>query len=320
MPDKSTCTTAISPEIDLDCLVIGLSPRFGEPDLDHAQVLANTFDDCPPILVERTTSTVIDGVHRLLAARMLGRGTVAVRYFDGSHEEAFAEAVRANIAHGKPLTLAEREQAAIDILKMGSEWSDRRLGTVCGLSDKTIGRLRKRTAEIPQLSKRVGRDGRLRPTDSEKQRTEIAAALNAQPDAKPDEIARALSTSPNTVRDVRDRLRNGDRPESSRRMSTTPPAAEVKSVPGERSCQHKCTTRLWKSDQALLSMPGGEVFTAWLDQATISSQHWEPRITHIPLGRIHELADDARARAEEWATFATSLEERARDLTRKSRR
>ena len=316
MHDESICTS----EVDLDLLVMGLSPRFGEHDLDHVQALAFRFDECPPILVERTTSVVIDGVHRMLAARSLGRSTIVVRYFDGSHEEAFAEAVRSNVAHGKPLTLAEREHAAVNLLKMGADWSDRRLGSVCGLSDKTIGRLRKSTAEVPELSKRVGRDGRLRPIDSRKQRAEIAAALTAQPDTKPDEIAHALSASPTTVRDVRDRLRNGDHPQSSRRMQPPPPATGVKLAIEDRSREHGTTSRLWKTDQAMLSMPDGAVFTQWLDQAAISSRHWDTQIAHIPLGRIPELADDARSRAEEWATFAASLEERARELTRKPRR
>ena len=141
-----------SSDVDIKLLKLEMSPRIGGQDMDHAQALAFRFDDCPPILVERKTSTVIDGVHRVLAAKMLGRVTIPVHYFEGTHDEAFVEAVRANITHGKPLTLAEREAAARKLLGMHGDWSNRLLGDICGLSDKTIGRLRKTTAELPQLS------------------------------------------------------------------------------------------------------------------------------------------------------------------------
>ena len=198
--------------VDVKLLKLGMSPRFGGQDIDHAQALAFRLDDCPPILVERSTSTVIDGVHRVLAARMLGRTTIVARFFEGTHEEAFLEAVRSNIAHGKPLTLAEREAAAKKVLGIHCDWSDRLVGDICGLSDKTVGRLRKTTADIPQLSARVGRDGRQRPTDPQPLRNQIAAALREKPGAKLEDIAASLSTSPSTVRDVRKRLQRGDDP------------------------------------------------------------------------------------------------------------
>jgi hypothetical protein len=125
MSDVARQTTAeLSGEMDVKLLKLGMSPRFSEQDLDHAKALAHRFDECPPIVVERSTLTVIDGVHRLLAARLLGRSKVIVNFFDGTHDEAYVEAVRANISHGKPLTLAEREAAAKKILGMRSDWSD----------------------------------------------------------------------------------------------------------------------------------------------------------------------------------------------------
>ncbi len=174
--------------VDVKLLKLGMSPRFGGQDVDHAQTLTFRLDDCPPILVERSTSTVIDGVHRVLAARMLGRTTIAARFFEGTHEEAFLEAVRSNIAHGKPLTLAEREAAAKKVLAMHSDWSDRLVGDICGLSDKTVGRLRKTTPDIPQLSARVGRDGRHRPTDPQPLRKQIAAGAAREARRQPSRV------------------------------------------------------------------------------------------------------------------------------------
>jgi ParB-like chromosome segregation protein Spo0J len=306
-------------EFEIGRLNTGLSPRLGDRDRDHAQALANCFDDCPPILVQRNTSTVVDGVHRLLAAHILGRNTIAVRYFDGTREEAFAEAIRSNIAHGKPLTLTEREHAAVELLKMGSEWSDRRIGSVCGLSDKTVGRLRRTTAEIPQLSERVGRDGRIRPTDSGKRRADIAAAIRSHPDAKAEEIARSLSTSPTTVRDVRGRLQKGETPVPQGRGPRSLPTSPISRSATDGRRRAELPDHSWSRDRAISSMPDGNDFSEWLDQTKIAATDWIDRIQNIPLGRLPQLAEEAQLRAEHWAEFAAALEERARALSRRSR-
>ena len=54
-----------------------------------------------PILVRRCTNQVIDGVHRLIAARRRGQETIALRYFDGDEASAFVLAVSMNVAHGR---------------------------------------------------------------------------------------------------------------------------------------------------------------------------------------------------------------------------
>jgi len=284
--------------------------------MDHAQALAFRFDDCPPILVERKTSTVIDGVHRVLAAKMLGRVTIPVHYFEGTHDEAFVEAVRANITHGKPLTLAEREAAARKLLGMHGDWSNRLLGDICGLSDKTIGRLRKTTAELPQLSARVGRDGRQRPLDSRPLREQIARALRTTPDANAEELARSLSTSPSTVRDVRRRLRGGDSPIPTQRGVKADASTASRASNGERRAVSAAVE--WRSDRAILALPRGSELAEWLDQTKIRVTQWASLVQEIPLGRIPQLIEEAESRALEWTRFAKALEDRLRDLNRRS--
>ena len=321
----SRMTAGTTAHVDVKLLKLGMSPRFGGQDIDHAQALAFRLDDCPPILVERSTSTVIDGVHRVLAARMLGRTTIAARFFEGTHEEAFLEAVRSNIAHGKPLTLAEREAAAKKVLGLHSDWSDRLVGDICGLSDKTVGRLRKTTADIPQLSARVGRDGRQRPTDPQPLRNQIAAALREKPDANLEDIAASLSTSPSTVRDVRKRLQRGEDPSRpDRRVGAADrrvPAQGTPHIRPLRSDGTRPTTQKaveWSTDQAILALPGGSELAKWLQQTRINSNQWEAVVAQIPLGRIPELIADAEYRSIEWTNFAKALEARARRLNRRS--
>jgi ParB-like chromosome segregation protein Spo0J len=302
-------------EVDIATLKIGILLRFDGEDLEHAKSLACRLDDCPPILVERSTATVIDGVHRVLAARLLGRATIPVCYFTGTHEEAFVEAVKANVAHGKPLSLAEREVAAKKLLEMHDDWSNRLLAHVCGLSDKTVGRLRKTTAEIPQSTTRIGRDGRQRPTDTRLLRNEIASALRSRPNARSNEVARSLSTSPSTVRDVRKRLERGNDPVGPERVvRATRPAA----YPSSEERRARSTAPVdWTNDRAILSLPGGGGFAEWLAQTNIEARHWESQLSEIPLGRIPQLIADAKSRAAEWTNFADSLEERFKQLNRR---
>jgi ParB-like chromosome segregation protein Spo0J len=295
-------------EVDIATLKSGILVRFAGEDVEHAKSLANRLDDCPPILVERKTATVIDGAHRVLAAKLLGRETIFVRYFTGTHEEAFVEAVKANVSHGKPLTLAEREAAAQKLLEMHSDWSNRLVASVCGLSDKTVGRLRKATAEIPQSSARVGRDGRHRPVNTRLLRNEIATKLRAEPDAKPDDVARSLSTSASTVRDVRKRLQRGDDPVGSARSRRTP-------LPAHDSDEGAPVD--WSNDKAILSLPGGTGLAEWLTQSKIESRHWEAHLHEIPLGRVPQLIAEAKTRSAEWTEFAAALEERFKELSRR---
>jgi ParB-like chromosome segregation protein Spo0J len=302
-----------SAEVEIATLKSGILVRFAGEDVEHAQSLAFRLDDCPPILVQRSTATVIDGAHRVLAAKLLGRETIRVRYFTGTHEEAFVEAVKANVSHGKPLTLAEREAAATKLLEMHCDWSNRLVASVCGLSDKTVGRLRKTTAELPQSAVRIGRDGRHRPVDKRLLRNEIATALRAEPDARPDDVARSLSTSPSTVRDVRKRLQRGDDAVQGGRAAGATP----RRTPLPLHDSDERTPVDWNNDKAILSLPGGSGFAEWLTQTKIESGHWEAHLFEIPLGRIPQLIAEAKTRAAEWTDFATALEKRFKELNRK---
>jgi hypothetical protein len=250
---------------------------------------------------------------------MLGHSKMIVRFFDGTHDEAYMEAVKANIAHGKPLTLVEREAAAKKILGMRSDWSDRLVGSFCGLSGKTVGRLRKSTEEIPQLMARIGRDGRQRPIDSRKLRHEIATALFEMPEAKPDEIAKTVSTSPTTVRDVRKRVERGDPlvPSNQTKGSKARvPNRRVEDVEGVDPGQADALQ--WRKDRAILSLPDGKEFANWLDEASTTLNHWQPILGLIPIGRIPQLIEYAKDRALEWTNVASSLEVRFRQLNRRA--
>src|SRR5687768_14138749 len=142
----------------------GYSPRLAGASSEHVRLLAELDTRLPPITVHRATMKLIDGAHRLAAAKLRGRATIEVRFFNGTEGEAFVEAVRANIAHGLPLTLADRKAAAARLLRTHGEWSDRLIAGMIGLSPKTVGAVRRTIEEVPQLAARIGRDGRIRGT------------------------------------------------------------------------------------------------------------------------------------------------------------
>src|SRR6266536_5847535 len=101
--------------VPVDNIRVAGSPRSTGEDLEHTRMLADVSARLPPIIVHRPTMRVVDGVHRLRAAQLCGRDEIEVRFFDGSEQEAFVLAVRTNVAHGMPLSLADRKAAAARI-------------------------------------------------------------------------------------------------------------------------------------------------------------------------------------------------------------
>ena len=146
-----------------------------------------------------------------MAARRLNFTDMPCYLFHGDQDAAFLEAVRLNCGQGLTLTLKERELAAGRVIESHRDWSDRRIGAVCGLSPTTIGRLRltirpSPTVHSDQLDIRAGRDQRLRPLDGAAMRRRVIAELRARPDASLRDIASVARCSPETVRSIRKSL------------------------------------------------------------------------------------------------------------------
>ncbi len=198
------------------------SPRLNGEDKAHIARLAETETPFPPILVNRRTMQVIDGMHRLMAASMRGRETIDVLFFEGSEADVFLRAVQENIAHGLPLSQADRRAAAERIIASHPDMSDRAIAHSVGLAAKTVAAIRRRSSEgLPQSNARVGRDGRVRPLDSRLGRRRAAELLTCQPDVSLRHVARAAGISPATVLDVRKRLARGESPVPERPTAAT---------------------------------------------------------------------------------------------------
>lgn len=191
----------------------GVSPRLNGIDIDHAKMLAQLETGLPPIIVHRPTMRVIDGMHRLRATVLRGGREIGVRYFDGDENAAFVLSVESNVAHGLPLTLADRSAAAERILQTFPRWSNGIIASMVGLSAATIGALRRRsTCHSAESNTRIGRDGRTRPVSAADGRRLASALIAERPQASLREIARESGISPATAKDVRERLSRGDDP------------------------------------------------------------------------------------------------------------
>src|SRR6185437_14101732 len=163
-------------------LLPGESPRLEGEDKAHIAWLAETESKLPPILVDRRTMRVIDGMHRLLAASLRGCDKIEVEFFDGPPTEAFLRAVQANVTHGLPLSQADRRAAAARIVTSHPHLSDRSIGETTGLSAKTVATIRRcSTDDMPQLDVRVGKDGKARPLDGTAGRVRAAKLLSKHP-------------------------------------------------------------------------------------------------------------------------------------------
>ncbi|WP_435178425.1 ParB N-terminal domain-containing protein [Actinacidiphila sp. bgisy145] len=207
LPAQRLPVRALSPELRL---------RQGGVDPAHVQLLADAADhaELPPILVRRNGWGVIDGLHRLEAAKLRGDRSISACFVECTDAEALVLAMRANSAHGLPLSRADRMAGAARVLAAHPDWSDRAIARLTGLSGKTVAALRGRTAgAAPPGGKRLGRDGRLRSVVAGEGRRRAAAYLRDHPDATLREVARETDVSVGTVHDVRTRLRGGAPPE-----------------------------------------------------------------------------------------------------------
>jgi hypothetical protein len=279
--------------------------RIHPIDAGHVAMLAEVPHRWPPIVVSARTMQVLDGLHRVAAARSLGLKTIAGELFEGNDNEAFVVAVRGNTEQGLPLSLAERTRAATKVLGFSPERSDRAIAEICGLDHKTVGRLREETlrpsGENPQSDVRTGRDRRSRPVDVATLRNRIAAAVLESPGESLRQIARKVGASPETVRDVRARLARGESPIPAGMQ----PITEIIFTPPTKTV----TLPKWSADSACRAEPETAEFAAWFDAAG-QSVEWVRYVDRVPLSRAYSVADQARTYAEAWRAFAEALEAR----------
>jgi ParB-like chromosome segregation protein Spo0J len=309
-------------------LVVKRSIREGGVNQEHVQRLMRLGGRWPPILVHETTGVVIDGVHRVTAARMLGLLRVDASLFSGGPDAALIECVRRNVQHGLPLTLRERKWAATRVLGAHPNWSDRRIAGICALSPKTVGRLRvvpgageSAAAGQTNAAVRVGRDNRFRPVDSVSARERVAKALEEHPDASLRSVAALAGVSPETVRSVRLGLSQAGIPGCSRSADSAgglekPAAAapildvvngdvSAAGVGAREGTLVRGLTAVFDNATAFAE------FMSWFDRTDVEGHEWSRWAMRVPAAYRAEVAAEACRRGEAWLQFARMLASRA---------
>jgi len=291
------------------------SPRCLGEDPEHVRAIAELEEDLPPIVVNRASRRVIDGMHRLKAARLRGDDEVEVRLFDGDDASSFVLAVRVNIIHGLPLTLTDRKAAAERIVKAYPQWSDRMVALVTGLAAKTVAALRGRpSGEIHHLDGRVGRDGRVRPLDAAEGRERAAKFIAANPSKSLREIARASGVSPETARSVRHRMHNGEDPVSRRKCTAKGGGTRLpaRSEPeGKLERDGGLAVRALTADPAFRSSESGRVLLRMLAMYQMLERHRHEFIERIPGHCLPRAAAAAYHCARVWHDFGECIERRS---------
>ncbi|MCP3786637.1 ParB/RepB/Spo0J family partition protein [Micromonospora sp. A3M-1-15] len=299
------------------------SPRLHGENHEHTRMLASIDAPLPPIIVHRATMRVIDGAHRLGAARIRGDEVIEARMFEGSEREAFVLGVKANIAHGLPLSVAERTTAAERIITSHPSWSDRTIAASTGLSARTIGNIRRRLESQggagEQVTARIGRDGRVRPLNNVEGRLKAVSYIKSQPDASLREIAKNAGVSPSTARDVRNRLQRGEDPLPPARCATNrrPGGAhltlEPKDPPPAPRPNLVSMLQGLKQDPSLRFTDSGRELLRWMFARAIQNNEWDGLVDKVPPHCAYVIANVARQCAQEWQEFAETLEQQGAD-------
>jgi len=298
------------------------SPRLDGVDIQHAQLLADLEGDLPPILVNRRTMRVIDGMHRLRAAMIGGQEKIQAKLFDGTDDDAFLLAVKMNTTHGLRLTLADRRAAAERIIRSHSQLSDRAIAASTGLAARTVATIRRRsTDDVPQSNVRLGQDGRARPMDSSEGRRVASKVIAAHPAASLRKIAKEAGISISTARDVRQRIRAGDDPAPARRHALAGGAipepvgsstfvVQPSSEPGQQSILDGL-----RRDPSLRYTDFGRSFLRWLSSRTVTRAECRRLANDLSPHCAILVGKIAQECASTWAEFAYELDRRSGEHT-----
>lgn len=305
--------------LELAALTPSESPRRGGIDADHVASLAAAQEDLPPIIVHRPTMAVIDGRHRVRAAALRGATTIAARLFQGDGDDAFVLAVRANVAHGLPLPMADRKRAAERIVATHPQWSNRMIASVTGMAPGTVAEIRRRAGGEP-AAVRVGQDGRARPVNGAERRRAASELISSNPDMSLRQVARAVGISPETARDVRNRLRRGEDPLATGRPAPAPVplalrAGRAPAVPPRPDADQIAVVQRLRTDPALRLSETGRRLLMLLSLHTVKPGEWEALIDGVPTHCGALVAQLARDCAQRWAEFASSVERRLPDAS-----
>ncbi|WP_171169111.1 ParB N-terminal domain-containing protein [Streptomyces sp. I05A-00742] len=309
-------------DVPVDSLLSADSPRTNGLDREYIDTLVALDEDLPPIVVHRPTGRVIDGMHRLAAARVRGDRTISAYLLDMPERNLFATAVSLNISHGKPLTHDDRLAAAARILKESPALSDRYVASVTALSPRTVSRVRRSSVDVAHLNTRIGLDGKRRRADGASVasgRLLAGELMRQRPEASLREIARAAGISLGTAHDVKKRILLGrdlvprgfvasaERPRE--HQDVPRPRTPIAEAPSLRDARERLD-RLRKDPALRLSRSGRFLLRSFAVH-DVDSAVWARLAATIPPHCADGVTRLARECADVWTRFAERVEREA---------
>jgi uncharacterized ParB-like nuclease family protein len=96
-----------------------------------------------------------DGYHRYAAAKNAGAQDISAEIRTGSKEDALKFALSANATHGLRRSQADKRRAVVIALKRFGNLSNRELGRLTAVDDKTVGKYRERLAFAETICNRL---------------------------------------------------------------------------------------------------------------------------------------------------------------------
>ena len=292
------------------------SPRLRGLDTDHVRTLAETADSLPPISVHRATMKVVDGMHRLAAARLRGRSEIEAIFVDCAPADLFRLGVEANIAHGKPLSLADRRAAAARLLRADPASSDRSIARSTGLAPATVASVRAGVVGASTATARIGTDGRIRPLLATEGRLTAGHIIAERPEASLRTIAREAGISVSTALDVRKRVLAGREPVPAGRQSVSMPIAPRPSAEPTRRLPRKADLETLlgalRRDPVLRYSDSGRELLRWLDQGVAAVDQCQDKAEAIPSHSAAQVSQLARQCAKAWGALADGIDAKRR--------
>jgi ParB-like chromosome segregation protein Spo0J len=306
-------------KVRIESLRASDSPRLAGEDVEHLQMLAAMEGPLPPIIVHRPSMRVIDGMHRLRAARIRGDESVDARFVDGDDANCFVLGVEVNVRHGLPLSLADRKAAAARILGFFPEWSDRRVASVAGVAARTVAALRQSQTDGARLAGgvRVGLDGRTRPVDAAERRARAGKALVDNPGASLRQVARDAGVSPETVRHLRAQLREGNNSPEARRQRPGFGAGR-QARRGAPSCSRAAgrdglsAMSVLMADPAVRSSEIGRALLRMLNTSAAIARYGRQICDSLPTHCMPAVEQAARSCGQFWQDFADQVQQSRR--------
>jgi ParB-like chromosome segregation protein Spo0J len=121
-------------------------------------------DKFPPLSVYQVNGAhlLVDGFHRLDAAKLAGLDEILVEIHSGTRQDALKAALGANVQHGLRRSNADKRRAVIIAIKEFPDLSDRAIADMCGVGHHLVGEVKNQLGESPSSKPRLGLDGKRR--------------------------------------------------------------------------------------------------------------------------------------------------------------